>query len=171
MAYRNKVYVCFDGDKDITHYRLLKAWYTNPGINFDFFDAHNLIQARDTSTTETIKRSLQTRLLNTREFMVLIGESTKYLYKFVRWEIEVAQDMQLPIIAVNLNGKKRMDPQLCPALIRDNLAIHVPFKSESISYALKNWPSSAAKLRAERKKGAFYYTDDVYQKLGVRQMR
>ena len=26
MAYRNKTYVAFDGDKDIRYYRLMKAW-------------------------------------------------------------------------------------------------------------------------------------------------
>ena len=26
MAYRNKTYVCFDGDKDMHYYRLMCAW-------------------------------------------------------------------------------------------------------------------------------------------------
>lgn len=29
MAYRNKAYVCFDGDADIHYYRLMQAWHQN----------------------------------------------------------------------------------------------------------------------------------------------
>ena len=35
--------------------------------------------------------------------MVLVGEKTKNLYKFVRWEIELAIKLGLPIIVANLN--------------------------------------------------------------------
>ena len=26
MAYRNKTYICFDGDNDMLYYNLMKAW-------------------------------------------------------------------------------------------------------------------------------------------------
>ena len=41
MAYRNKVYVCFDGDTDIKYYNLMKAWKQNDNTNFNFYDAKN----------------------------------------------------------------------------------------------------------------------------------
>jgi hypothetical protein len=167
MPYRNKCYVCFDGDKDMQYYLLLQAWGANSKIDFDFYDAHELKQARDTSSEETIKRSLRERLNNSREFMVLVGESTKHLYKFVRWEIEVAQSLNLPIIVVNLNGIKRLDAERCPPLVRDALAIHVPFKLEPIRYALKNWPEGSNKHRLKGETGAFYYTDETYAKNGL----
>ena len=36
MAYRNKVYVAFDGDNDMSYYNLLKAWNANENIDFTF---------------------------------------------------------------------------------------------------------------------------------------
>ena len=39
MAYRNKTYVCFDGDNDIRYYRLMQAWKQNDNTNFDMFIA------------------------------------------------------------------------------------------------------------------------------------
>jgi hypothetical protein len=43
MAYRNKVYMCFDGDNDIHYFYLMKAWKHNQQEffrDFNFFDAH-----------------------------------------------------------------------------------------------------------------------------------
>ena len=65
---------------------------------------------------------------NAKLFILLVGEHTKNLYKFVRWEIETAIAMDLPIIVVNLNGKKEYDKEYCPAIARDTLAIHIPYK-------------------------------------------
>ena len=90
MAYRNKVFVSFDGDNDIHSYRLMQAWKQNDRTAFNFFDAHDINTARDTSTEETIKRRSSERLSNARVVASLIGEHTRYLYKFVRWELEQA---------------------------------------------------------------------------------
>ena len=66
MAYRNKTYVCFDGDNDIRYYNLMKAWKQNDNTNFNFYDAHDINTALDSSTEETIKRRLRERLINSK---------------------------------------------------------------------------------------------------------
>ncbi|WP_204435287.1 TIR domain-containing protein [Amphibacillus cookii] len=48
---------------------------------------HDINNALDTSTEETIKRTLRERMSNSKFFILLVGEHTKYLYRFVRWEI------------------------------------------------------------------------------------
>ena len=35
MPYKNKTFVCFDGDTDIHYYRLMRAWKENPKIPFN----------------------------------------------------------------------------------------------------------------------------------------
>ena len=104
MPYRNKVYVAFDGDNDMTYYNMLKAWNANDNVDFTFYDAHFINTARDTSLEASIKSQLRIRLQNTKVLILLIGEHTRYLYKFVRWELETALRMDIPIIAVNLNA-------------------------------------------------------------------
>lgn len=64
VAYRNKVFVSFDGDNDIHYYRLMRAWKQSDKSDFNFFDAHDLNTARDTSTEETIKRRLSARVMH-----------------------------------------------------------------------------------------------------------
>ncbi|MCU1423299.1 MAG: hypothetical protein JWN36_2950, partial [Microbacteriaceae bacterium] len=71
MSYRNKTYVAF-ASEDISSYRLMEAWRENDNIDFDFFDAHDLYVARDTSTDETIKRNLRERMKNAKQ-VVLLG--------------------------------------------------------------------------------------------------
>jgi len=85
MAYRNKTYVCFDGHEDMHYYRLMQAWTQNDGIKFNFFNAHDLNSARDTSLPESIKSQLRERLNNSKVLVVLVGEKTKNLHRFVRW--------------------------------------------------------------------------------------
>ena len=73
MAYRNKVFVSFDGDNDIRYYNLMRAWKQNPSISFNFIDAHDINTALDTSLEDTIKRRLRERILNAKVFVALIG--------------------------------------------------------------------------------------------------
>lgn len=160
-------YACFDGDNDILYYRLMTAWHENEKFDFTFVNAHNITQARDTSTEESIKRSLRTRLNASDILVVLVGEKTKNLYKFVRWEIEVAIEKGMPIIAVNINKKKSRDDDRCPAILRDALAIHVPFGHKIVDYAIKNWPVRHAELKKSGETGFRYYVDSVYSSLGL----
>ena len=61
MPYRNKTFVSF-ASEDIQSYRLMRAWRANEHIDFDFYDAHDLNIALDTSQPETIRRRLRERL-------------------------------------------------------------------------------------------------------------
>lgn len=77
MAYRNKTYVAFDGDTDIKYYRTMQMWKQNDNTDFNFYDAHDLNNAMDTSTEETIKRKLRERMSNSKVFVLLVGEGTR----------------------------------------------------------------------------------------------
>lgn len=55
MVYRDKTYVAFDGDNDIKYFNLMKAWKQSDNTDFNFYDAHELNSARDSSLTESIK--------------------------------------------------------------------------------------------------------------------
>src|SRR6266849_4005785 len=120
MAYRNKTYVAFDGDDDEGDrwaYRLMTAWCENEHIDFDFYNAHDINSARDTSDVESIKAQLRVRMANAKQMVLLVGENTKGLRKFVPWEIELARKKDIPIIVANLNGKRGYDTDLCPSAI------------------------------------------------------
>lgn len=166
-TYRNKVYVGFDGDKDIHYYRLLIAWAKNKKLDFSLHDAHDINSARDTSTEETIKRRLRERFNGSKAFVLLVGESTKYLYKFVKWEIETAIKLDLPIIVVNLNKKRSRDDLRCPAVVRDQLAVHISFEMKIINYAIQNWPSDHKRYLSSGDIGAYYYPNTKYSDLGL----
>lgn len=158
MTYRNKTYICFDGDNDMHYYRLMTAWHANDNFTFNFHNAHDLNFARDSSQEESIKRQLRERFSNSKLLIVLIGDRTKYLTKFVKWEMEVALKLNLPIIGVNLNGSKQQD-NLCPPTIRDELAVYVPFGAKYIEQAMNNWPLSHANYKRQGLSGPYYYNN------------
>jgi hypothetical protein len=140
MAYRNKTYVAFDGDKDMWAYRFMKGWKSLKNIDFNFYDAHDLKKLTDKAKDETyIKRVLRERLKNSKEFILLVGESTKNLRKYVKWEIEIAIELDIPIIVVNLNDTNGMDENLCPKSLKTHLSIHGPFRKDFIVDALKDF--------------------------------
>lgn len=155
-------YVCFDGDNDIYYYRLMQAWNENPKFNFNFNNAHDITQARDSSTEESIKRSLRTRLKASDILIVLVGESTKYLYKYVRWEIEVAIELELAIIVVNLDKYRRVNYERCPPILKQISAIHIPYGAVIIDYAIKYWPTIHKSFEGPR-----IYSEEVYKSLGL----
>ena len=164
MSYRNKTYVAFDGDNDIKYYWLMKAWKRTDGSAFNFHDAHDINTARDSSQEQSIKRQLRTRMDNSKVFVLLIGENTRYLRKFVKWEIETAIKLDLPIIAVNLNGSMYKD-NLCPSSLEGQLTLFIPYGKRIMQYALENWPNSYFIYKSAGKSGAYHYRYNVYENL------
>lgn len=166
MAYRNAVYVSMDADNDIQNYFLMKAWKQSDNSTFSFVDAHDINIIRDASEV-SIKTGLQERFRNTKVFILLVGESTKHLYKYVRWEIEQAIKRDLPCIVVNLNGARARDDNKCPAIIHDELAIHISFNAKILEHALSHWPAMHMKFRNEGTSGAYHYNQSIYTNLGL----
>ena len=166
MAYQNKTYIAFDGDNDMHYYRLMTAWNAHDGFSLNFHNAHDLNTARDSSQEESIKRQLRERFANSKLVVVLIGASTKYLTKFVKWELEVALRLGLPIVGVNLNAGRLMDDH-CPPTIRDQLVVYTSFNHNILEHAMDNWPTDFQKLRSAGTTGPHFYNDDVYRRLGL----
>lgn len=166
MSYRNKTYICFDGDEDMHWYRLMTAWKAHDGNNFNFHDAHDINRANDSSLEESIKRQLLERFANSKMLVVLIGEKTKNLRKFVKWEMETALRLGLPIIGINLNGSRRRDDR-CPAAIWSELVVYVTFNAKIMEHAMANWPGEAVELKKEGHTGPRFYNDTIYKGFGL----
>ena len=167
MSYKNKTYIAFDGDNDIKYYNIMKAWKENDKIDFNFYDAHDINTARDTSTTETIKTKLRERMADAKQMLLLVGTNTKYLRKFVPWEIELARKKDIPIIVVNLDKYQGYDDDLCPSAIKDNTyTMHIAFGKNIIKYALDNFPEIYhSKKNVSKYNHTYSYKDSVYEKL------
>lgn len=146
-------YVIFDGDNDKWAYAYMKGWKTNKNIDFSYQDAHDL----DTMTSRAqgeqyVKSKLRERMKKSTAVIVLIGEKTKNLYKFVRWELELAIELSLPIIAANLNRKNGQDESRCPAIIRNKACVvHIPYTLKAIKHAMVNFPGFYSGLSASKK--------------------
>lgn len=165
MGYRNKTYIIFDGDEDMWAYAYMLGWKKNENIDFNFNDAHDLNTITNLSSEENTKRKLRERFATAKQAIVLIGEKTKNLYRFVRWEIEVAQALGLPIVAVNLNKLRAIDPARCPAILRDADAVHVAFQMKIIKHAMDNFCGNYSQYKG--KGDNWSYNDNVYAGFGL----
>ena len=162
---RNKTYICFDADTDMWAYKFMKGWKALDHIDFDFDNAHELNNLRDGSSEQTIKPKLRERLKYTKIMLVLVGDNTKNLHKFVRWEQEVALSMGIPIVAVYLNGSKSRDNSVCPPIIRDELVLHIPYKLATCRWAIDNWPSLYQSHKQKGETGAYNLNAETLGKL------
>ncbi|QYN23128.1 TIR domain-containing protein [Amycolatopsis sp. DSM 110486] len=169
MSYRNKTYVAF-ASEDIKYYRLMTAWEANENIEFDFFNAHDLAQARDTSLPETIRRSLRLRLANTKQVVFLgsskgkskAGDGASFLF----YETEVIAKLGLPVVVANLDGDRTIDRNFIPNrfLDSDYYTVSVSFSPKIIQHALDHY---APNFAGANKSGPHYYKSEVYAKLGI----
>lgn len=144
---------------DIKYYRLMLAWKENEHIDFNFTDCQLSTELRS-EDEQYIKSKVRQRINMAGKYAILIGEDTRYQYKYVRWEAEVAIEKNCTIIGVNLDGDRQMIDKTCPPVVRDIGAIFVPFSPKIIAYALANYNM--------KDHDNYYYKDEVYRKLGYR---
>lgn len=167
MSYRNKTYVAFDGDNDIKYYYIMKAWKQSDKTDFNFYDAHDINTSDDASQVESIKKQLRERMANSKMFILLLGERTKMLTKFVKWEVEHAIYLDLPIIVANINKKRCIDNDRMPKWLENQLCIVCSFEARIIQYSLECWGDLFLKLKKEGNNQPRQWLKCVYDKLGL----
>lgn len=81
MYYRTRVYLAGDWDGDSDMIQQIKTWKENGFFTLDFTDAHDLMQARDSSLHCTVKKSLSERMNASKKFVLIVGEHTNTVTK------------------------------------------------------------------------------------------
>lgn len=169
MTYRNKTYVAF-ASEDISSYRLMTAWNKNVNIDFDFYNAHDLYEARDTSKPETIRRNLRERMKNAKQVVLLASPTAKKKAgdgtSFLSYELEIATELGLPIVVAHLDGSRQGNSANYPKVLTDAsyYTVSVSYQPAIIKYALDNYadgfnPSSTI--------GERVYSAAVYKTVGL----
>lgn len=181
MAYRNGTYVAFHAEgsadptaSDIKYYRMMMAWRAKDGSAFPFYNSHEKVSAvRDTSQSETIKRSLRARLDNSKNMVLIIGERTRFDTDFVPYEIGYAADRcKIPIIASYPGQGIIRNPSALrsrwPPALRNRIdegkanVIHIPFNRNAIVDAILFGPNNLF-----RGGGLAFYSDEAYRSFGM----
>lgn len=142
---------------DIRYYHLMQAWKQHEHIDFNFTDCQltNEIRSDDESY---IKSKVRQRINMSGKYAILIGEDTRYKYKYVRWEAEVAIEKGCTIIGINLDGSRRIVESKCPPIINNIGAIFIPFSPKIVAYTLNHY-----KMHDDDN---YNYKESVYQQLG-----
>jgi len=181
MAYRNGTYVAFHaqgtnlpGKSDMDYYNLMKAWSAKTDDDFTMINSHDKASSvRDSSKKATLRASLQERLRNSKNMVLIIGETTRLDTDWVPFEIEQAIDgYKIPIIAAYTDYQTVMAPaelrKLWPRALADRIdsgrarVIHVPFKKDPIKTAIGQFDVS------NPPNGPLtYYVRETYVKWGL----
>ncbi len=174
---RTKTYIAADFDNDKDAVDQLYNWKNDKSLSFDFQDAHDITQARDTSLYCSIKSSLRIRLNESKTFVLIVGEHTDSVTKggcqfcqsynswtstcargynvdfrsYIKYECEMAkQDYMISEIEkiVVLYKDTTANRNLCPEPIR-YLGIHVPMIYHSYSDGKYYWDYQTVKKALE----------------------
>jgi len=181
MAYRNGTYIAFHaegtnqpGESDIGYYNLMKAWSAKTDDDFTMINSHEKASVvRDTSKRATLRASLLERLRNSKNMVLIIGDTTRFDTDWVPFEIKKAiDDYRLPIIAAYPNYEYIINPSelrpLWPSALETRIGngtarvIHIPFKKIPLASAIEqfnymNPPNSSLE----------YYTVETYRRWGL----
>ncbi len=178
MAYRNGTNIAFHANgtnfpinSDIKYYNLIKAWCNKTDDCFNIVNSHEKNAAvRDTSSKETLKRRLRERLNNSKNMLLIVGETTKLDLDWVPFEIEYAVDLcKIPLIVTYIGYTKISAPKklshLWPFALKTRIenesakAIHIPFRKEAIYDATSQFTYAKYPIGG----GLGIYSDDTYK--------
>lgn len=181
MAYRNGTYVAFHangtnlpGKSDMDYYNLMKAWSAKTDDDFTMINSHAKASAvRDSSLRTTLRNSLLERLRNSKNLVLIVGETTRFDTDWVPFEIEQAIDnYEIPIIAAYTGYDSILAPNQLSALWPPVLAtrinnrtarvIHVPFRKEPVKAAIGQFTHDALPSGP-----LTYYVRDAYIRWGL----
>jgi hypothetical protein len=170
VSYRNKTYVAF-ASEDIKYYWMMKAWRDNENIDFDFYNAHDLYVANDSSLPESIKAQLRERIKNAKQ-VVLLGSAAGRRKggngkSFLAYEVGAILRLNLPVVIANLDDDERVDTAFIPQplLDADHYTMSVSFRAAIIKYALDDYASDFSK---STRSGQYHYAAETYQRLGLK---
>ena len=181
MSYRNGTYIAFHAEgktdptaSDIRYYRMLKAWHEQDSVDFKFVNSHDKVAAcRDSSSRQTIMRSLRLRLDNSKNMVFIVGSTTKDDTDFVPYEIQYSVDTcGIPIIVAYTGYETIMEPagmrSKWPKALAARIdastvrAIHIPFKRRFIDMAIRQFTLSSPPADA-----LTYYNREAHIELGA----
>lgn len=180
MAYRNGVYVAFNGcgtavptESDIKYYNMLKAWDENPDHNFMITNSHEkTYQVKDSSSKETLENRLMERMRNSTIMLLLVTKNSNENRGMLQWEIKkCVKTYNLPVIIVytmynlenwdNCGNFVYLPDILNDFILKDEVkTVSVPFVQKAIlkainTYSVHNRPKCTEDFLA----------NDFYEKL------
>lgn len=192
MAYRNGVYVAFDGNgekdpskSDLKYYILLKAWSKNKNIDFTFSDSHKKTFAvKDSSSKETLRARLRERMKNSKNMLLILSSDTNWDRGELNYEIELAIDeFEIPIIIAYTDCEEALlTPKdfssYWPKSLKERIdkciegktdecmvnCIHIPFKKEPIFSAISQFSINDDTIDSP----IAYYSKNSYDKWGIK---
>ena len=169
MSYRNKTYVAF-ASEDIRSYYLMLAWRANANIDFNFYNAHDLYPARDSSLSESIKAQLRERIRNAKQ-VVLLGTAAARRKggdrsSFLGCEIASIIKLNLPVVVANLDQGRYIDKTVIPQPLLDEnyYTLSVSFQPAIIRFGLDGYVHYFA---GKSRSGCHYYEAEHYKKHGL----
>jgi hypothetical protein len=184
VAYRNGTYIAFHangtnvpgGKSDIDYYNLMRAWSARPDDDFTMTNSHEKSYAvRDSSKKATLRASLLERLRNSKNMVLIIGNTTALDDDWVPFEIGSAVDTyKIPIIATytGMAGPIRSPVALkgwWPSALASRIAngsaavIHIPFRKAALMDAIGQFSHKSLPTGG----GLGFYSNDAYKAFGI----
>ena len=156
------------------YYSLLLAWHKDSDNNFHFVNSHDkAASVRDTSRRATLRNVLAERLRNSKNMVLILGQTTRFDTDWVPFEISYAVDScAIPIIAAypgydSIQGPAELAP-FWPLALAERIqsgaarVIHIPFRQAPLTDAVSQFTHEAPPNGS-----LSYYSRDAYASFGI----
>lgn len=182
MAYRNGVYVAFDGNGstnptkgDLKYYGLLQRWNSSNNFELNFSDSHKkTYQVKDSSLRTTLQSRLLQRMKNSKSMLLIISQDTNWDRGMLNFEIEKAVDYyKIPLIIAYTGYQYILSPyelsHMWPKALSERIhnktakCIHIPFKQVVITSALMQFSIHTKELTGPD----HFYNKTSYENWGL----
>lgn len=161
-----KIFVCYDHEKDVAYFNILKSWLS--GDDFTIVTGCSVSEAMVSSRALTSRVAmLEQKLHNVSAFILIVTENARNLSMQMLWEVNVALNKDVPIIAMNINGLRYIDENNCPTLLKNKHVLHIANNSKVLEKALEIWPTYYKEHKKEAGQGARFFKDEFYRSLGI----
>ncbi|MDH7497577.1 MAG: TIR domain-containing protein [Syntrophomonadaceae bacterium] len=146
MARAGRAFFSLDPGNPLDTYLVLAAWTYAAGLGVHCWNPLGAEEMPVGGEREA-RRVLRQELRGCRLAVALVGRETGRRSTVARWEMETALELDLPVLAVNLNGKDGLDQRRCPEVLKGRTVLHVAFARPVVTYALQVWPERYPQAR------------------------
>lgn len=161
----DKIFVIFDFEKDLKLYNEMETWKNSEGESFNLVNSYETYKLLDKEQDEKIKELINLKIEGSSLATIILGQGIKSMRKLVKWQIEAAITLNIPLVVMNLNRIQSVDYDRVPSALKNVLALHTIFDPTMLEVSLHDWVIKFRDFKNNDKKGPYKYSLKTYELL------
>jgi hypothetical protein len=157
--------VIHSGAEEVFTFKRLVGYGAETDSRYDFNEVVDELRPVAAEELDGLKESLLERLAQEDCMLLLAGENTSCLAGRGLHALVSGLSMRCPVIVMNLNGCRHMEPSRLPGELENRLFLCISSEFPILKYALDRWRDESFRLISLEKNLAAVYPRNLYEAL------